>query len=173
MGGNAPRRHAHAREPPVNLRRRLVLMTTLSLALWFLWDATHFFRLGRFVSRVVSPSEAAVARGVVVQLDDGTLVEYGLWAKAFEALAFDPHLAAPFLFMLGVVGLGGLALFLAHRPLGWSLLLVFALASLGYLTLGTALGLFLLLLLLAPATRREVFGIDEHEATTLRLELER
>lgn len=155
----------------MNLRRRLVLMTTLSLALWFLWDAIHFFRLGRFVSRVLSPSEAAMARGVVVQLDDGTLVEYGLWAKGFEAASLDPHLAAPFLVVLGLVGLGGLFLFLARRQIGWSLLFVFALGSLWYLTLGTALGLLLLILLLTPATRREVFGVEAHEARTLRLEV--
>ncbi|MFZ9887784.1 MAG: hypothetical protein ACO3JL_09805 [Myxococcota bacterium] len=155
----------------MSLHKRLVLMMTLPLALWFLWDAMHCFRMGRFVSRVLSPQQAPAARGVVVMLEDGTLVEYGLWARAFEVASLDPHVAAPFLVVLGVVGLVGLFLFLARRQEGWSLLLVFAVGSLWYLTLGTVLGFLLLLVLLAPRTRREVFGVDEREAGTLRLEV--
>ena len=151
-------------------RRRVAMMTSLALAMWFVWDAIHCFRTGRFVSRPLSEAEAELADGVVVQLEDGTLVEYGPWAALFTSFDADPNLAAPLFLALGLIGFVGLGLFLARRPAGWTILLAFGVVSLLYAWLGTALAALLVVMLLLPGTRREFFGAREDEARALRLE---
>lgn len=153
----------------MSLRRRVIMMASLALSLWYVWDAIHCLTTGRFVSRVLTEAQAAVAEGVVVPLEDGTLVEYGPWALAFTSLGLHPNLAAPLFLVVGLLGFFGLGLFLARRPLGWTLLLAFAIASLAYAYLGTLIAALLVVVLLLPGTRREVFGARASEAEGLSL----
>lgn len=153
----------------MSFRRRLVLMTSVALALWYVWDAIHCFSTGRFVSPVLTEAQAAVAEGVVVQLDDGTLVEYGPWALAFTAIGLHPNSAAPLFLVLGLIGFAGLGLFLARKTLGWAVLLAFGVVSLAYAFVGTSIAVVLVVMLLLPGTRREVFGATASEAEGLTL----
>lgn len=153
----------------MSFRRRLILMASVVLALWYVWDAIHCFTTGRFVSPVLTEAQAAVAEGVVVELQDGTLVEYGPWALAFTALGVHPNAAAPLFLVLGLLGFTGLGLFLARKPSGWAVLLGFGVVSLGYAFVGTTIAVLLVVLLLLPATRREVFGAPAGETEGLKL----
>ncbi len=153
----------------MSLRRRVVMMASLALALWFVWDAVHCLTTGSFVAPVLTEAEAMVADGVVVPLEDGRLVEYGPWALALTSLGLHPNLAAPLFLVLGLLGFVGLGLFIARRPLGWTLLLAFAVASLAYAFVGTFIAALLVVVLLLPGTRREVFGAPASEARSLTL----
>jgi hypothetical protein len=156
----------------MRLATRVLMTATLAHALWMLYDGVRCLTTGRFVSRELSEAEARVAGGVVVPLADGTLVEYGPWASLCTSVGVHPNHAAPLFIVLGVVGLAGLLLFFAKRPMGWTLLFVFAVVGLAYLFIGTVLSLIILAMLLLPQTRRTFFGAPEAEVEGMRLERE-
>lgn len=155
----------------MSVRRRFIMMASLALALWYVWDALHCLSTGRFVAPELTVAEAHAAEGVVVQLADGTLVEYGPWALLFTSVGLHPNTAAPFFLVLGLLGFFGLGMFFARKPLGWATLLAFGVVSLAYAFVGTVIAAVLLLLLLLPATRREVFGARREDTHSLRLEV--
>ena len=148
---------------------RIVLVTSLATALWFLADAVKFFVSGRFLGQRLTSAEVN-ASPYALQLTDGSYVDYGIWAAWLVSKGFDPHDMAPIFFGLGVIGLVGLYLFLAARPIGWALLVGFAMISIPRLdAVGISAGVLLMTLVL-PATRRVIFQahLDEFKDVELR-----
>ena len=147
---------------------RIVLITTCASSLWFIADAIKCLVSGRFLGQRLDPSHVS-ATPHALQLTDGSYVDYGVWAAWLVAQGFDPHDLAPVFLVLGILGLVGLYFFLAARPIGWALLVGFAIFSfprLGAVGISSAV---LLLTLLLPSTRRLIFAVDEESLEGLSL----
>ena len=143
--------------------RRFLIAPTLALALWMIFDGMRCLLTGSYTARELTYEQAKAAKGVVF-LVDGHLLEYGLWAKPFELMDQDPAIIAPFFVAFGLLGLFGLVLYYRRKPLGWTILLGFAVCSLGYLIPGTFIAVMLLILLALAPIRRYVFGVSADEA---------
>ena len=79
----------------------------------------------------------------------------GPWANLVSAVGVDPRSAATKLaFVLyGIAWIAGVAGFVAGRPWAWTAMLVLAVATLWYVSAGTAIGLAVIVILLLPDVR--------------------
>lgn len=134
-------------------RVRAVLVMTLGLALWYIADGVRCLVAGTYFGQILSPDIAA-ATPYALALPDGRFISYGPWAAYLVELGLDPHRLAPFFVGLGVAGLAGLVLFLQARPVGWALLVAFALLAAAKVGAITVLAGALLVVLMLPGTRR-------------------
>jgi hypothetical protein len=132
--------------------KRFLVAPTLALAGWMIYDGVRCLLTGSYTARKLSASQALASDGVVFE-QGGHYVEYGLWAKPFAMMDMDPSVVAPFFVAWGVLGIMGLLLYFKRKPMGWTLLLVFSLVSLGYLIPGTVIAGLLVVLLALPPIR--------------------
>jgi hypothetical protein len=137
--------------------KRFLVAPTVALAGWMIFDGIRCLLTGTYTARVLSASQALASDGIVFASGDGRYVEYGLWAKPFQLMDMDPAVIAPFFVAWGALGLMGLLLYFRRKPMGWTLLLVFGLVSLGYLFPGTVIASLLLLVLALKPVRAWVF----------------
>ena len=142
----------------MKLADRVVMIGVLAQALWMVVDGVRCLATGRFAAPVLTQARAATAQGLVVELDDGTLVEYGPWALLPGLFDVHPHTFAPLFVGLGLAGLIALGLYLKQSPTGWYAAFAFSVATLWYLVFGTLVSVIVLVALLLPSTRARFFG---------------
>lgn len=143
----------------MRLPDRLILIGTLAQSLWMMADGVRCLVTGQFQAPTRSAAEAMLADGVIVELSDGRLVEYGPWALIPDALGIHPHVFAPLFVGLGFAGLIALLLYLLNKPMGWHAVLAFSVASIWYAWLGTALAVLVIAMLVLPSVRRERLSV--------------
>lgn len=137
---------------------RIILIGTLTQALWMIVDGVRCVVNGHYQSRVLTVVEALSAEGVVVELGDGRFVEYGPWAFLPSQLGIHPHALAPLFVGLGIAGMVALGLYLGRKPAGWFALVAFSVGTLWYAVFGTLVSALVLVMLLLPSTRRDRLG---------------
>lgn len=137
----------------MRIQVRLILILGLSLHLWWLADGVRCLWTGRFFGRTIGRGELDQNPSALA-LADGSFVDYGPWAAWLADVGFDPHVVAPYLIGVGVLGLVGLFLFLQARPVGWALLVATTVLGASRVSLASALAVALLIVLVLPATRR-------------------
>lgn len=145
----------------MRLEVRAILITTLSLAAWYLTDGVRAMLTGTLTATEVSASALLDSPGAVL-LTDGRVIDYGAWAGFLLSRGVDPAHLGPLFVAIGVLGLVALFMLLLlerFRALGWALLLAFSILSMVRLSLFAAIGALLLVALILPSTRRLVFGI--------------
>ncbi len=145
----------------MRLEVRAILITTVSLAAWYLTDGIRAVLTGTLTATEVSATELLDAPGAVL-LTDGRVIDYGAWAGVLLSRGIDPAHFGPLFIAIGLLGLIALFMLLLlerFRGLGWTLLLAFSVLSMVRLSLFAAIGALLLIALILPSTRRLVFGL--------------
>ena len=137
----------------MRLQVRVILVCTLGLGLWFLADGVRCLVTGRFFGQQIPPEQVGRFKNAL-QVGASEFVDYGAWAAYVVQLGMDPHALAPFFVVLGLVALLGLFLFLQARPVGWAMLVAFAVTSSLKVGASSVVSVVLLAVLMLPATRR-------------------
>ncbi len=108
---------------------------------------------------VVDGTRALVAGDYFTPSSGQHAGELGPWARVVEAVGIDPRSTGTkaFFVVYGLAWLGVVAAFALERSWAWTVMLVFAVASGWYLTVGTVVSVAVVALLLVPAVR-DLYG---------------